>query len=245
MNNTAVIILAGGDGKRMNSDVPKVMHLLHGKPLIDHVVSQVEQNDIKPVVVVNSKHTLVQDYLQDRAEYVVQHEQLGTGHAVKVTSALLKDRQLEQIVVLYGDMPFVSAQTIEQLISKQRGNSATIVLATCMVEHFEGKFSAFKFFSRIVRDEFGKIIKDVQIQDATNEELQIREINASFYCFDATWLWEYLKKLQTNNNQKEYYLTDLIAMAVEEGKNVESISVDSQEAYGITTAEDLEMAHDI
>jgi bifunctional UDP-N-acetylglucosamine pyrophosphorylase/glucosamine-1-phosphate N-acetyltransferase len=242
-NSIGVVILAAGDGKRMNSELPKVMHELRGKPLIDHVVTKVEEQGIKPIVVVNLKHTLVQDYLKDRAEYVVQDQQLGTGHAVEVTSKILQERGVGQVVVLYGDMPFVSAGTIAHLISKQRESGAVLVMATCTVDTFDGKFSAFKFFSRIIRDESLNIIKDVQIQDVSPEELEIREINTSFYCFDAQWLFENLKKLETNNNQKEYYLTDLIAMAVSEGRVVESISVDPKEAYGITTAEDLERAH--
>lgn len=243
ITNVGVVILAAGDGKRMKSGIPKVMHLLHGKPLIEHIVEKVESLGLRPILVVSSRHTQIQDYLGERVMYIVQDQQLGTGHAVEVTSSLLKQQTVKRVVVLYGDMPFVSADTIIQLLEKQEQSNSVIIMSTCQVKNFEDEYSSFKYFSRIIRDDVGEIIRDVQIQDATVEELEIKEINTSFYCFDAEWLWSHLKKLETKNNQKEFYLTDLISMAVGEGRTIASISVDYKEAYGITTPDDLKIAH--
>lgn len=245
-DNVGVVILAAGDGKRMKSTLPKVMHNLNGKPLIEHVVERVQSLDLahKPVIVVSPKHTMVQDYLKDRALYVVQSEQLGTGHATSMAESLFKNK-VEHIVVLYGDMPFVSGHSIERLITRHLERANTITLMTFMVPHFKGVYAPFQSFSRIVRGGDGHIVKDVQVKDATSQELEIHECNPCYYCFNAAWLWNNLKKVGSNNAQKEYYLTDLIGMAIEEGVKISSISIEPKEAIGINTAEDLEVAKGI
>lgn len=243
MDKVGVVILAAGDGKRMKSTLPKVMHELNGKPLVAHVVEHVESLGLayKPVVIVSPKHTMVQDYLKDRAEYVVQGQQLGTGHAVSMAESVLTS-VVDHVVVLYGDMPFVSTQSIERLITRHIERDNTITLTTFMVPHFKGVYTPFQSFSRIVRGEDGHILKDVQVKDATPEELEIHECNPCYYCFNASWLWNNLKKIGSNNAQKEYYLTDLIGMGIQEGVKISSISIEPREAVGINTAEDLEVA---
>ncbi len=247
LDNVGVIILAAGDGKRMNSTLPKVMHELHGKPLIEHVVEHAEALGLahKPLIVVSPKHTMVQDWLKDRAEYVVQHEQLGTGHAVSVTEPLLKGR-VDHVVVLYGDMPFVSTESITRLVSRHLERDNTITLLTFMVPHFKGVYQPFYNFGRVVRrDVDGHIEKIVEKKDATESELGILELNPSFFCFNTEWLWESLKKLRSDNAQKEYYLTDLIGMGIEEGEKISSISIEPKEAIGINTADDLQTARSL
>ena len=246
-NKIGVVILAAGAGKRMNSTLPKVMHELNHKPLVDHVVQHVEglQLSHKPVIVVSKQHTLVQDHLGNRAEYVVQEEQLGTGHAVSVAETLLAG-VVDHVVVLYGDMPFVSTTSIERLITRHAERDNAITLMTFMVPPFKGVYQPFYNFGRIVRESVsGHIARIVERKDATEAELSILELNPSFFCFNASWLWESLKRLENHNSQHEYYLTDLVSRAISEGRKISSVSIEPKEAIGINTAEDLEIAKHI
>lgn len=241
-----VVILAAGMGKRMQSTMLKVMHPLHGRPLIDYVVTTVEKTNsgMKPVVVVCNTDPSVQNFLQNRAEYVVQHDRLGTGHAVAVAEKTLR-HTVGNVVVLYGDMPFISSESVSRLMERHVERKNTITMLTFVIDDFADWRSAFKSFSRIVRGSDGHIARDVQAKDATEAELQIKELNPCVYCFKADWLWENLKKIGTQNVQKEYYLTDLIQMAIDQGEKISSISIDPKEAMGINTKEDLETAHTI
>src|SRR5438105_2644209 len=126
-----IVILAAGDGKRMQSDTPKVLHLLNGRPLVDYVVRAAEASRVteKPIVVVCANHRLVQDALRDRARYAVQQRQLGTGHAVAATEALLRTKA-KDIIVLYGDMPFVKPDSIRRLAERHRERGNTVTLMT-------------------------------------------------------------------------------------------------------------------
>lgn len=247
LDNVGVVILAAGDGKRMKSTLPKVMHELHGKPLIAYVVEHVESLGLthKPVIIVSPKHVMVQDYLQVRAEYVVQPEQLGTGHAVSMAETLLK-KHVEHVVVLYGDMPFVSSASIQRLVERHVERQNTITLMTFMVPHFKGVYEPFYNFGRVVRRGIdGHIARIVEKKDATETELQILELNPSVFCFKTSWLWKSLGSLKNNNAQNEYYLTDLIQMAIADGEKISSISIEPKEALGINTAEDLQLVREM
>ncbi len=242
--NIGVVILAAGQGKRMQSDLPKVMHLLNGRPLVDYVVGAVESLGVKPVVVVGNSNTLVQDYLKDRVEYAVQAEQLGTGHAVASAENNLKGK-VENVAVFYGDAPFVTSDSMTKLISKHIEENATVTMATFSIPDFSEWRQYFYDFGRVVRDEQGKIIKIIQKKDATEEELKILELDPSYFCFKSDWLWENLKNLKNNNAQGEYYLTDLIKIALDEGVNVVGVEIDLKESIGINTKDHLNMAQNI
>lgn len=236
-----IVILAAGKGKRMQSELPKVMHPLHDKPLIDYVVSAVEALGIKPVVVVPDDSNLVREYLGNRADYAVQAEQLGTGHAVSVAESALAGR-VEHVVVLYGDMPFITAKSISALIDDHttRNNMATLMTVT--VPDFHDWRAQFYDFGRIIRDSNGDIIKIVEKKDASPAELNINELNTAFFCFNAEWLWKNLKNLKDNNAAGELYLTDLVKFAFDEGASLSSVNIDPREAIGINTKEHLEKA---
>ena len=243
MDNIAIVILAAGDGKRMKSTLPKMMHELGQKPLVEHVVAHAEESSCceKPLVIVSPKHTLVQEHLGKRADYVVQPEQLGTGHAASMAEAVLKDRA-SHVVFLNGDMPNVSAESIKRLISRHVERNNTITMMTVTVPHFQDEYQSFAGFGRIVRGSNGHIVRIVEKKDASDSELEITELNPSVWCFEASWLWKSLKNLKNENSQKEYYLTDLISMAIDEGMKISSISIEPKEAIGVNTAEDLEVA---
>ncbi len=242
LDNVRVVILAAGDGKRMKSTLPKMMHELRGKPLVDHVVSHVEDAGMgKPLVVVSAKHTMVQDHLGMRAEYVIQREQLGTGHAASMAETVL-DGSIDHVIFLNGDMPFVSGESIKRLFIRHIERNNTITMMTVIVPNFDNENQAFAGFGRVIRGDNGHITRIVEKKDATDDELAITELNPSVWCFEASWLWKSLKNLKNENSQKEYYLTDVIGMGIDEGVQISSISIEPKEAIGINTAEDLEVA---
>lgn len=241
--DTAVIILAAGEGKRMKSNMPKVMHTLSGAPLIEHAVRAVEASGVcqKPVVVISRKHTAVSDYLGDRAAYAVQEEQLGTGHAVASAEHLLIGTA-EHVAVVYGDMPFLSPRSLRKLVERHRERKNTLTLMTVTVPNFSGEFAPFDSFGRIVRGANGHVRNIVEKNDCTPAEAAIPELNPAYYCFASAWLWAHVKQLENKNAQREYYLTDLVRMAIDEGARVSSISIDPSEAMGVNTLEDLRNA---
>lgn len=240
-NKVGVVILAAGKGKRMQSDLPKLMHLLKGKPLIDYPVRVIEELIIKPVVVVNDASALIQDYLRDRAEYAIQKEQLGTGHAVMVAEGLLKNN-VEHVVVLYGDMPSLTTHSLQTLIDTHILQQNCITMMVVNIPDFKDWRQYFYDWGRIVRNTEGSILKIVEKKDCFPVQLNILEVNPGVYCFNSDWLWENLKKLNNDNNQKEYYLTDLIEMCIEQRKKLGDIATDPKETVGINTKEQLNLA---
>ena len=241
-SRVAIVILAAGEGKRMNSTLPKVLHLIQNKPLVDHVVTAAEKSGVADtvVVVVNNKHELVQEYLQNRVKYAVQAEQRGTGHAVQQTNALLKDR-VDTLIVLYGDMPCIRPESIQRLLQEHKEKKNMMTLMTVTVKDFHESRRPLYSFSRIIRNSAGAIIKDVQMKDASEKELQEKELNTCFFCFDADWLWKELPLLTTQNAQQEYYLTDLVARAIETNVAISSVPISVDEARGINSQEDLQI----
>jgi bifunctional UDP-N-acetylglucosamine pyrophosphorylase/glucosamine-1-phosphate N-acetyltransferase len=246
-NRVGIVILAAGKGKRMQSNMLKVMHELNGRPLIDYVVGSVEKSGVdgKPVVVVCAEDPAVQNFLNDRAKYAVQTERLGTGHAVSVAEEKLRD-EVGTVVVLYGDMPFIKPESIRKLVERHLERDNKITLMTAKVEDFNDWRGALSDYGRIIRGgEENHIVKIVEKKDATPEELEIKELNPAFFCFNADWLWKNLKLLKNNNAQGEYYLTDLVGLAFGEGQKLSSVDIDPKEAVGINTKENLETAQNI
>jgi len=239
-NNTRIIVLAAGKGTRMMSDLPKVLSKVKGKAMITHLLESVEKSKIdkKPIIIVGYKKELVIKELGNKYEYIDQEEQLGTGHAVSLAKNYLNSKA-ENIIVLYGDQPFTSAETIKKINEKHNKSGEKITMATVKVTDFNDWRSCFKNFSRIIRDRNGKIIKDVQVKDASEEEKKITEVNPCYYCFDAIWMWKKLDTLKNDNAQKEYYLTDLIKIATASGMGIESINIEPNEALGANTKEEL------
>ena len=240
MEKIQIIILAAGHGKRMQNELPKVLLPLHGKPLIAHILKSIKESGVcdKPIVVVGQQRELVMKTLGADYEYVIQEEQLGTGHAI--SCAEKKCGGAEHIVVFSGDQPFVSVKTIKNLVDRHLRSDAIITLTTTRVTDFENWRSVFKAFGRILRKN-GGVIGIREYKDANETERNIKEVNAGCYVFDANWLWANLKKIKNENIQKEYYLTDLIKIATEEKVRIKSIDIDAREALGANSTEDLEV----
>lgn len=230
----------------MGGDIPKVLIPFQGQPIIRHLLDAVAESgvDPRPVIVTGYQAELVEGTLGDGYDYVRQDEQLGTGHAIQCTEKLLAG-SAEQIIVLYADHPFISASTIVNLHALHERECCPLSMMTVVVEDFRDWRAPFADFSRIIRDESGRIIADVQVKDATAEQLAIREVNPAFFCFDATWLWPHLKLITNNNAKKEYYLTDLVGIAMREGACIASMQIQAQESIGVNTPEHIAVAKNL
>lgn len=242
-NRTKIIILAAGKGTRMGGDLPKVLSKVKGKSMISRLLESIKKSEIdpNPVIIVGYKKELVIKELGNEGEpyhYIYQEEQLGTGHAVNLAKDYLKDKT-ENIIIFYGDHPFVSTDTVRKLNDAHIKSGKKLTMATVKLPDFRDWRINFVNFSRIIRDENGKIIKDIQFKDATDKETKITEVNPCYFCFDAAWLWENLEKIKNENIQKEYYLTDLIKIATTTGVETESIDIEPHEALGANTHAEL------
>jgi bifunctional UDP-N-acetylglucosamine pyrophosphorylase/glucosamine-1-phosphate N-acetyltransferase len=212
----------------MKSKLPKVLHALLGKPMAWYALEAARRvTHTTPVMVIGHGADQVRQALGDQAEYVLQQPQLGTGHAVMQAEPLLADRT-DLVLVIYGDMPLLTAQTLGNLVDKALSNTGPICMLTVTTTETRG-------FGRILRDAKGQVSGIVEEAQATTEQLNIHELNPGVYCFRAAWLWPALKRLQLSP-KGEYYLTDLVGMAVSEGHAIQTLSVeDPNEVIGINT----------
>lgn len=220
-----VVILAAGKGKRMASDVPKILHPLGGIPLLERVVNTAKtlNPDAIHVVYGNGGSTVQEalDYLP--VHWIKQDEQLGTGHAV--LQALPHCKDSDQVLVLYGDVPIITVQTLEQLLQGTQKNGLGLIITE--LEDPSG-------FGRILRNEMGNIIAIVEHKDATERQRTIKEINTGIITTSARFLKSWLPELKNNNKQQEYYLTDIVAMAVKSGHPVGGIMAScGEEVLGV------------
>jgi len=243
MIRTQIIILAAGQGKRMGGELPKVLVSLNGKPIISYLLKAIKHSGVceKPLIVIGNQAEKVKETFGSRYQYVYQSERKGTGHAVKICKDALLGVS-ENVLILYGDHPFVSSDIIQKLEKAHRETRSTVTLMTVTVSDFFDWRKSFYSFGRIVRDEKGAVQSIVELKDASVEQKKIQELNPSFFCFQAPWLWENIKELTNNNAQKEYYLTDLLGMAIKQKEKVFAISVDPKIALGINTPEELSWA---
>lgn len=229
--NVGSVILAAGHGTRMKSDLPKVMHPLLGRPMIEWAVLNVQAVcTAQPIVVVGHGRERVQHHLGARARYALQEEQLGTGHAVLQAAPHVADG-VDAVLVTYGDMPLLQTETLQLLVdlfaeARQEGDLALAML-TVKRDDPQG-------FGRIVRDHNGDLVAIVEEVDCSPEQLAINELNPGVYCFDAAWLWENLSKIRVSP-KGEYYLTDMVGLAVEQGKKTASILAPADDVNGINT----------
>ena len=237
-----IVVLAAGHGKRMgNGDLPKVLVLFNGKLLVQYVMEAIAVSGVcdKPTVVVGQKAEQVKAALGPDYVYVLQTEQRGTGHAVAAVKSVLEG-EAENIMVLYGDQPLITPATIKKMTQAHIASGSTVTMATVIVPDFNDWRQGFYDFGRVIRDTAGKLVAIVEKKDATTEQLEIKEVNPSYFCFKAQWLWQNLEKLSADNAQHEYYLTDLVGLACQQGEPITTVIVEPREALGVNTPEQLE-----
>ncbi len=233
MKITAVI-LAAGQGTRMHSATPKVLHPLLGRPMVWYALESAQKaSGSKPVLIIGHGAEAVRQIVGEAAHFVLQEPQLGTGHAVQQAETLLKNKT-DLVLVTSADMPLLSVKTLEDLIqTHQRGQSSfpqpsPITILTVIAEDARG-------FGRVIRTSEGEVKAVIEEAQASKEQLAINELNASVYCFNADWLWEALDRISLSP-KGEYYLTDLVGIAVDQGLPVQSLTLeDASEALGINT----------
>lgn len=231
----SAVILAAGQGTRMKSRLPKVLHPILGKPIACYALEAAAQvTQSTPVMVIGHGADQVRQALGNQAEYVLQQPQLGTGHAVMQAEPLLSGRT-DLVLVIYADMPLLTGETLGNLVDRAQAHSGPVSMLTVISDEARG-------FGRILRDEEGRVRAIVEEAQATAEQLRIHELNPGIYCFRSTWLWEALKRIQLSP-KGEYYLTDLVGMAVAEGHPIQTFTVENpNEMIGINTRVHLAQA---
>lgn len=220
------VILAAGQGTRMKSSLPKVLHPLAGVPLIQYSLQTAAGvSSETPVVVVGHGAEAVQEAVGSRARFVIQEQQLGTGHAVRAAESVLRGTT-DLVVVIYSDMPLLTTQSLQRLVDIQRRNSGPISIVSMELDNPRG-------FGRVVRKADGSVRAVVEEAQATPEIMALRELNVGVYCFRADWLWRALERIPLSP-KGEYYLTDTVEIAVQDGYTVQTAVLDDPaEAVGI------------
>lgn len=235
MSDPVAIVLAAGKGTRMKSDLPKVLHEVCGKSMVEHVFEAVRGAGVTRIVcVIGHEADLMRERLSGHSdvEFALQAEQNGTGHAVQMAADLLTDHA-GPVLVLAGDTPLLKAESLTGLLDELRNASATCVVGTAITENNQG-------LGRVVRSEDSSFEAIVEEKDATDEQKQIQEINTGCYAFDSRSLFESLKEVRPLNNQGEYYLTDCPKILKAQGKTVlAAAKLDIAEAMGVNTKEQL------
>lgn len=225
--NLYAVVLAAGQGKRMNSKLFKVLHPVCGKPMVGHVIDTLEEINVsRTVVVVGHGVETVKAYLGSKVEYALQETQLGTGHAVLQAKPALSQEQ-GLTIVIYGDTPLVKAETLNRMIEQHRASGATITMLTAKLDNPFG-------YGRIIRNNEGYVAKIVEQKDCSQAEAAVNEINAGTYIFDNAKLFAALDLVGNDNSQGEYYLTDVIDIIKGEGHIVEAYCTDDEnESLGV------------
>ena len=232
------MILAAGQGKRIKSDLPKVLHKVCGKEMVNHVIDTMRVANLNDVnIIIGKGADLVKERTKSRnVFYSLQEEQLGTGHAVKCAKDFLQGKK-GVVAIFTGDAPLIMADTVEKLINThiEKGNSVTIL--TSVIQNPTG-------YGRVIRKN-EDVEKIVEHKDCNEEELKVNEVNAGMYCFDIEELLTSLERLSNNNAQGEYYLTDVIEILKSQNKKIGAMITDFEETIGVNSRVELSIAEDI
>ncbi|MBE5924304.1 MAG: UDP-N-acetylglucosamine diphosphorylase [Lachnospiraceae bacterium] len=239
MAKIKAVILAAGKGTRMKSELPKVLHEACGKPMVEYSIEAARGAGADDIcLVVGHKADLVKETVGDKVSYVLQEEQLGTGHAVKCASDFIGTDGIT--MVLCGDTPLITGDTLKKLVDTHISEQNTITVLTAVVDDPTG-------YGRIIKDNWGKFVKIVEQKDATLEEQRVDEINSGMYLFDSAVLNKTLKLLSNDNAQGEYYLTDTIEIVKSNNMGVvATMTVDDvNEIKGVNSKEQLAEAEEL
>ncbi|GBE31098.1 MAG TPA: UDP-N-acetylglucosamine pyrophosphorylase [Bacteroidetes bacterium] len=235
----ATIILAAGQGKRMKSDLPKVLHPIGGEPMLLHVIRQAKSSGAKRIVVIvgHKRELVIPVVEQAGVDHAYQDQLLGTGHAAMMSEPALKDHDGE-ILVLSGDVPLLSEETIRRVVEYHRQKKVIATVITAEAPDPTG-------YGRVLRDDDGKVVAIREHKDCSDEEREIKEINSGIYLYDAKHLFPALHALSNDNSQGEYYLTDVFEAFFKKNMPVAAWKADFAEIHGVNTVHDLEEAEQI
>ena len=239
MDNINAVILAAGEGTRMKSKMPKVLHEVMGRPMVKRVVDTAKDLGAKNICVVTGHMSeTVQEALKDEGvNFAIQEKQLGTGHAVMQAEDYINEN--EDVLILYGDTPLIKAETLEKLIEYHRSENNGVSIISAVVEDSAG-------YGHIIRDKDGNFVKNVEYKDATPEEKLVKEINSGIYCFKGSSLKKALKLITNDNAQGEYYLPDALEIILKSGEKVNAMTIgDVTEFFGVNNRVQLAEANKI
>ena len=238
-NNRYAVILAAGKGTRMQSKLYKVLHKVCDRTMVELVLDSLNDLEMQEVItVVGHGAERVKEVLGNRTKFVLQAEQLGTAHAVKVAKDELKNKE-GTTIVMYGDTPLIRSETINSMLDHHENTNAKATVLTAIADD---PFA----YGRIIRDVNGKLVKIVEEKDATEQEKKIKEINSGIYCFDNKLLFELLEQVKNDNNQGEYYLPDVLALIREQKEIIETYLCDDfDETFGVNDRVALAYAENV
>ena len=239
MVNFRSIILAAGRGTRMKSDVPKVLHPVCGKPIIEYVLDITRfLRSLKTYVVTGHGADRVKRSIGNDVQFVLQDKLLGTGDAVRRVQPYLKNYR-GTLLVLCGDTPLLSKEIVKSLLTQHRKTKASVSVLTALIDNPQG-------YGRIIRDRSKSFLAIREEKDCDPQEVLISEINVGVYCFESKMLFEVLKKLRLNPKKKEFYLTDVVELLLTNGYKVDTLTTtDANVAFGVNTRADLAQAEAI
>jgi UDP-N-acetylglucosamine pyrophosphorylase len=236
----ATVIMAAGKGTRMKSDLAKVLHPINGRPMVHNVIDLAEEAGCEKTILVigHQKEKVMEACNKRKVLFAVQEPQLGTGHAVQMAEQHLSD-YTGDVLVLSGDVPLLTLETVGKLLTAHRTNGAIATLLTAELDDPAG-------YGRVMRNESGRVTRIVEHKDASEEERGVKEINVGIYVFKTQELFKTLKLIKNDNIQGEYYLPDVIKIYVDRGDNVVAqVAANFDETRGINTVEQLKTAETI
>ncbi|HBA36827.1 TPA: hypothetical protein DCZ15_03045 [Candidatus Falkowbacteria bacterium] len=242
---TRIVILAAGRGTRMKSELPKVLVPLKGRAMLEYLMEEVRaaQIDPRPIIVVSDDNRdIIKAALTEYdAEYVAQTEPLGTGQAVACARAAIEsgDGKIDNIVVLYGDHPFLKRESIKKFAA---ADSTVLTVMPTRLPNFAGWYQNFYHWGRFIIGTDGAVQGIVEFKDADEEQKKITAVNPGFMRFNKDWLFKNIDSLTNENKSKEYYLTDMVKLAFAAGEKIGTINIEPYEAMGINSQEELKIA---
>lgn len=239
MSNRYAVILAAGKGTRMQSKLYKVLHKVCDRTMVELVLDSLNDLEMQEVItVVGHGAERVKEVLENRTKFVLQEEQLGTAHAVKMAKDILAEKE-GTTIVMYGDTPLIRSETINAMLDHHEKTNAKATVLTAIADN---PFA----YGRIIRDVNGRLVKIVEEKDATEQERKIKEINSGIYCFDNKLLFEMLEKVKNDNNQGEYYLPDVLGLVREQKEIIETYLCDDfDETFGVNDRVALAYAENV
>jgi len=240
------IILAAGKGTRMGSDLPKTLFPISGKPMLAYILEalSVAGNCLPPLIVVGHKGDQIKAFVQNQLKTIEQIDLSGTGTAAKIALTEVP-KEVSKVFIIYGDHPFINASSIKMIEEVHDKTEATITLGTVTVPDFSDWRQVFISFGRVLRNVKGEVQEIREYKNANETEQSVREVNPGFYCVNRAWLEATLSQIERDSVSGEYYLTDIIALALDEGKKVETISLKPEEALGINSQADVALAESL